>query len=203
MQKLVFTSCMDDFIMNWTSTADLYPIHVIYCSETSELTVQPTWLIIQIFPIIATSDTTAKRKWSYCDRKENGGITTCIHNFRGWCCHLYNNYIRAMQRQRVVLAYLGSQCTELYIAVWTWWFLRLLLWNRLSGLMRFRDESDKRKSECVSNCVQPPCPGLSMLIRLDLESWPWGRATILPMEESGLTKSEKVETGKIKGIVRF
>jgi hypothetical protein len=48
-----------------------------------------------------------------------------IHNFRNWCCHLYSGCSSSMQRWRIVLAYLGSQCTKFHAAGWTCWFFML------------------------------------------------------------------------------
>jgi hypothetical protein len=45
-----------------------------------------------------------------------------IHNFRDWCCHLHSSCSSAMQRQMIVLAYLGRQSTECHTAEWTCWF---------------------------------------------------------------------------------
>jgi hypothetical protein len=49
----------------------------------------------------------------------------------------------------IVLAYLGSHCTEFHAAGWTYWFLRPFIWYRVSGLKRFRDGSDKATSNFV------------------------------------------------------
>jgi hypothetical protein len=50
------------------------------------------------------------------------GLTTSIHNFWGWCCHIYSSCSSMMQHYMIVLVYLGSQCTELYAACWTFRF---------------------------------------------------------------------------------
>jgi hypothetical protein len=40
--------------------------------------------------------------------------TKGIHNFQDLCYHLYSSSSSAMQRWMIVLAYLGSQCTQLH-----------------------------------------------------------------------------------------
>jgi hypothetical protein len=45
--------------------------------------------------------------------------TRGIHNFRDWRCRLYNSCSSAMRRQIIVLAHLGSQCTEFHASRWT------------------------------------------------------------------------------------
>jgi hypothetical protein len=62
-------------------------------------------------------------------RAENNILTSdlqlrrVIHNFREWCCHLYNSCSSAMQRYVIALSCLGSQCTNFQAAEWTCWFL--------------------------------------------------------------------------------
>jgi hypothetical protein len=50
-------------------------------------------------------------------------IQGSIHNFRDWCYHLYSSCSSTMQWWTIVLAYLGSQCTQFLAAGWTFWFL--------------------------------------------------------------------------------
>jgi hypothetical protein len=130
-----------------------------------------------------------------------------IHNFWNWCCHLYSNCSRVMERQMIVLAYLGGQCTKFHTAGWPCWFLRPFIWGCVSGLMWFHDGSE---SECASNFVQ-----ISENVRR--RPWQWldrhlGRKAWAIHGQSKLTKTEKCGTGEeqrsysiifshIKGIV--
>jgi hypothetical protein len=59
--------------------------------------------------------------------------------------------VQQMQRYVRVLAYLGSLCLKFHAAERTCWFFASFYLEPLSGLMRFRDESD---SECASNFVE-------------------------------------------------
>jgi hypothetical protein len=86
---------------------------------------------------------------SICYAKQNILSKDTIHNFRDCCCHLYIS-CSAMQRYMIRLAYPGDLCTKLDAAGRTCWFLRSFIWSHVSGLMRFRDGSDRGKHQILS-----------------------------------------------------
>jgi hypothetical protein len=101
-----------------------------------------------------------------------------------------------------VLACPGSLCTRCHTAEWTWWlctsfYLGSRIWPyAILQLMR------QRNSECASkNFVS--LQWCNLLVQgfhcwqgLDLLLWPWDKATILPIEKSKFTETEKREIGK-------
>jgi hypothetical protein len=72
-----------------------------------------------------------------------------------------------------LLAHVERQRTTFHAAGWKWWFLRPLIWKSVSGLIRFRNVSDKGTA---SNCVQisekvQQRPWQSLDKRLGTKAW--------------------------------
>jgi hypothetical protein len=121
----------------------------------------------------------------------------CVHDFRDWCCHLYSSCSSAMQRYVVVLAYIGSQCTNFNTAgLLCWFFMSFLFgvtypaWYDFCQLIRSRSMSPSARSFVRwPPMMQSSCPGYHWLRELNLRLWPWDKATILPMENKIKVKS--------------
>jgi hypothetical protein len=125
--------------------------------------------------------------------------TRSIHNFWDWCCHLYNS-CSLIQWYVVVLAYLGSQCTEFYAAGWRCWFFAPLYLESSIWPDVILRRIQQRNSEFASNFVQI-LEELLWVITSD-ESWIYGfdqgRATVLPMEETTPTETKKCDRWRAK-----
>jgi hypothetical protein len=66
-----------------------------------------------------------------------------IYNFQDWYWHLFTNCTSAMQRQMIVLAYLGVSAQNFTQLGESADFFTPFYLSCLSGLVRFRDWSDK------------------------------------------------------------
>jgi hypothetical protein len=82
------------------------------------------------------------------------GLRRGVHNFRNDA--VMCSCSSMMQRQMIVLAYFGSQCTTFHVAEWPCWFLRPFIWSRVSGLMRFR-------IKCCANVGKSTTEPLAMI----------------------------------------
>jgi hypothetical protein len=80
-----------------------------------------------------------------------------------------------------VLAHLGSQWPKFHAAGWTCWFLGPFICSRVSGVMRFREGSDKWIAR-----TEPSCLGLSSVTRAGF--------TVMTMRQSNNPPNEKFQT---------
>jgi hypothetical protein len=90
-----------------------------------------------------------------------------------------------------VSAYLARQGTKFHVTGWTCWFLRHFILTCVSGLMRFRNESDKGTP---SNVLQ-----ISEKLRQGPWNWlenHWWKKAWAVHRKSKLTETEKGETSE-------
>jgi hypothetical protein len=91
----------------------------------------------------------------------------------------------------IALAYLESQCTYFLAVGWTCWFLRPIICSRVSGLMRFRDESDKGTASDLCKSRKESATETLAMIRqaFGRKVWTWHG-------KSKFTETVKGETGE-------